>query len=487
MKKQLEKSSGVTLIVLVITIVVLIVIATISITLSLREGGIFGTAETAKQMQELAGIKEESDLIKSDLMTESYTEKVVEVNKSTLMKSLEKHFEGTIEGNKVIVKDGKYEILVDNNLNITVEERIIDVWDGTTIDTEWYDDSKNDFKIKTAAQLAGLSQIVSTGNYLMGKNIYLENDIDLNNKNWTSIGSTSYFSGNFYGQNNTIYNLNSENKTYDGLFGLLYKAQIKDLNVENIRINNSVYSGGIASFVYDGATIQNVNLSGDITINTLYTGGGIVGWTQGNCIIQEITLTGNVKVVGPYYVAGIAGYSTGIPTIKDITIKVDDESYVKATSAESINNVGGIVGVCTGSFAEPNINFATIENCYSNINVVIAGVGAGGIAGYVDAAIIKNCKVEADVSLNAVTNEGKEYLTIGGITGYTCHSGDVNNVTIDNCTFNGNLKYSINGEIQSDVTYSNNGIAGCDRINTSQNLKVNNCYFNKTQVNIGVN
>ena len=121
-KKQFKKASGITLIALVITIVVLIVLATISITLTLKDGGIFGTAETAKQMQEMAGIKEEADLVKNDLITKSYTEEGVEFNKYTLLQALKDHFNGTIDGDKVIVKDGKYEIIVDDNLNITVQK-----------------------------------------------------------------------------------------------------------------------------------------------------------------------------------------------------------------------------------------------------------------------------------------------------------------------------------------------------------------------------
>ena len=36
-----------------------------------------------------------------------------------------------------------------------------DIWDGTTVDTSWYDANNEDFTIDTAAKLAGLAQIVN--------------------------------------------------------------------------------------------------------------------------------------------------------------------------------------------------------------------------------------------------------------------------------------------------------------------------------------
>ena len=120
-KKEFKKASGITLIALVITIVVLIVLGTVSITLTIRNGGIFGAAETAKQMQEMTAIKEEADLVKNELITKKYTEGA-EVNKATLLTALKDHFNGTIEGDKVIVNNGKYEIVVDDNLNMTVQK-----------------------------------------------------------------------------------------------------------------------------------------------------------------------------------------------------------------------------------------------------------------------------------------------------------------------------------------------------------------------------
>ena len=349
-----------------------------------------------------------------------------------------------------------------------------------------------------------------------GKTIYLEGKIDLNNKNWNPIGTLKYFYGKFNGKNNTIYNLKLDGSNYSGLFGLLAGAEIKDLNIENVNISNCYWGGSVASYscgntvienvnvtgnvtlsglyyiggiigqVKDNTTIKNINMNGNITISGQYITAGIVAEAQNNTIVQDTNLSGNIIITGPYYVAGVSGYITGVPTIKNVKIEANEESKIVGTASDSINNAGGIVGNCVGSYFEGVITYATIEDCTSNIDVIISGAGAGGIAGYIDATKIKNCTSGADVILDAKASD-EEYLTIGGISGYTCNSDNTisstNNVILEECTFNGNLIYKVNGEAQSNVEFSNNGIAGCDRLYTSQNLKIINCSFNDNLIN----
>ena len=93
-----------------------------------------------------------------------------------------------------------------------------DVWDGTTSDTSWYNDSFTNFTISTAAQLAGLRSLVNQGTDFSGKTITLEDNLDLGGNKWTPIGyitssnnETHYnrcFAGTFNGNNKTISGLN---------------------------------------------------------------------------------------------------------------------------------------------------------------------------------------------------------------------------------------------------------------------------------------
>lgn len=61
-------------------------------------------------------------------------------------------------------------------------------WDGTTVDTSWYDDNTTDteFTISDSADLAGLAELVNEGNNFSGKTIKLGADIDLGGKDVTA-------------------------------------------------------------------------------------------------------------------------------------------------------------------------------------------------------------------------------------------------------------------------------------------------------------
>ena len=96
-----------------------------------------------------------------------------------------------------------------------------DTWDGSA-DTSWYTEpsTTNTYTITTAAQLAGLAQLVNDGNSFSGKTVKLGADIDLAGKEWTPIGkSGAMFQGTFDGGENTISNLKiSSEESYVGLF-----------------------------------------------------------------------------------------------------------------------------------------------------------------------------------------------------------------------------------------------------------------------------
>lgn len=57
-------------------------------------------------------------------------------------------------------------------------------WDGTTVNTNWYDDNTNaaEFTISDSADLAGLAKLVNAGNNFSDKTIKLGADIDLGGK-----------------------------------------------------------------------------------------------------------------------------------------------------------------------------------------------------------------------------------------------------------------------------------------------------------------
>ena len=94
----------------------------------------------------------------------------------------------------------------------------------TEATTTWFsqDTTANSFTITNAAALAGLAKLVNEGNNFSGKTIMLGNDINLNSKEWTPIGTDDNpFSGTFDGSGYTLcaLTINRPNDDYVGLFG----------------------------------------------------------------------------------------------------------------------------------------------------------------------------------------------------------------------------------------------------------------------------
>ena len=75
--------------------------------------------------------------------------------------------------------------------------------------------------ITSAEELAWLAQQVNSGRSFTS--VFLDQDIDLNGKAWSPIGTQAHpFSGTFYGNGHTVSNLLvTAGGSYQGLFGYL--------------------------------------------------------------------------------------------------------------------------------------------------------------------------------------------------------------------------------------------------------------------------
>lgn len=165
--------------------------------------------------------------------------------------------------------------------------------------------------------------IVNT--YLMGKYI-LTNDIDLLDTNWVSLGNdiSSPFTGTFDGNNKTISNLKIDvvDQNTVGLFGVIENATIKNLNIEKIDLDILF------------------NASGDLVV------GGLTGYSLYS-VIDSVNISGDIDVT------------------------------VDRTFELSYNEIGGLIGVNTG----------TVYECSSSVNLNISnlfegGLSVGGLIGY---------------------------------------------------------------------------------------------------------
>ena len=232
-------------------------------------------------------------------------------------------------------------------------------WDGT-VDTEWYDASKNEFEIGTAAQLAGLAQLVNSGTETFpDKTIKLTADIDLGGKTWTPIGNSSKasfaFKGIFYGQGHTISNLYVPDTYCPGLFG----------NVNNV---NSL----IQDLVVTG-TVMASEIAGD---DGDYSVGGVCCETNGT--IQNCGFYGKIAA-DEYFIDEVDGNRGGV---------VGDGKAVNcwfySTDADSDAGV-------TGN------RIAT--NCYQNVSDSVKGTyrtneefANGTVVGLLNANLPEGCK-----------------------------------------------------------------------------------------------
>ena len=231
-----------------------------------------------------------------------------------------------------------------------------------TEDTSWGSnyDSRTEFIIEDAgdlAQFAVMVNAVDAGKDFSGKTVQLTADINLENQEWTPIGTLdNEFKGTFDGNGKTISGLKITQVTTDGYAGL---------------------------FGTNSGTVTNLAVSGDITVTSeMVTAGGIVGDNYGS--ISKCYSEVDITVTAPTaYIGGIAGGSNNAITN---CYSTGDISITSSTSGnQDLALGGGIVGSSTGS----------VSYCYAAGNVTASATtaSAGGIAGLSkeDESSISNC------------------------------------------------------------------------------------------------
>ena len=151
-----------------------------------------------------------------------------------------------------------------------------------------------DIWIKNEAELALLAYQVNNGVDRFYKPIvHLEADLDMSGYEWTPIGTADRpFMGNFDGQGHTISGIwiNPNNTgDYQGLFGYVKGMvrgksdgcdYIKNLTLTNTNVTGGKYVGGVAGFVLNQATLQNIFCQANVKGNEHV--GGIVGRGEGH-------------------------------------------------------------------------------------------------------------------------------------------------------------------------------------------------------------
>lgn len=363
-----------------------------------------------------------------------------------------------------------------SNWKIEIEpiyEGNFNIWRGDIKDPQQDPTDPNLFTINSPAELAGLAKMVNAGNDFAGKTVKLNVDCDLNNINWTPIGTDTHpFNGVFDGNGKTISNLNitlgSAQSVPAGLFGAVKRngsnlGSVRNLTIDGAKINTlavlpAKHATGVAvGWVYTSGPIENVTVR-NAEIDSYRWTGGVVGKGYGsvnNCTAENIditlhfektaegwdncdkaggimgqqdeggyTLTGNkatnINIVGYRHVGALFGYvNSGYDNShKTMTGNTATGGTLTQTLAHNYKNIasGELFGEITG-FLGNNVD----QSGNSHSGVVINA-----------AAIVNN----AATLVTAATNGG--YIVLDGNIDMSSVSGSITLTQPTNIDLNGN-------------------------------------------------
>lgn len=315
-----------------------------------------------------------------------------------------------------------------------------DIWDGQ-VDIDWYDSSniKDSYDILNAKQLAGLAQLVNSGEDFNGVVINLTTNIDLNNIEWTPIGGSNQLEGvTFNGNGYMVKNLKVTNKFSSGLFGWIVDCQLNNLSVEGEIITRSGYAGMLAADVIN-TNVYQCYTSGSITMyGTDYNEygdavGGVIGQYYNedenvNGYIKECGSSVTINAVTPGQYAGVIGWAS---TYNDSsTYEISDCYFSGVLSisdpSSATNGIGGIilsVGADFGHADLPSGNYI-VKNCYVSGTVENTGDSTSALGIAIVDGTVDNCYWNSSLQIDGVQqlvwNKSKQDFDSG--TGQTTNT-----------------------------------------------------------------
>lgn len=308
----------------------------------------------------------------------------------------------------------------------------------------------DEVEICNAGGLKWVADQVNSGkDYFAGKAVKLVADIDLNNEEWTPIGSATKdhgFMGNFDGNGFVVKNLHitnialdADNYAYAGLFGVTEgvdknnQNSIKNLTIENVNINTTgrIVAAAIAYPYY--TALENIKVNGTVVIKGGDYTAGVLAYTRRLVDAKNIAIEASQGLVQGNITVG--GVISDIQMNGGLTANYSNFSATGLT-INGVKNVGGISGIISNQI----LNGATVKNVIINCDDVREGIISGSVG---EASAINNVVVE-NVS-------GVDYYV-----GATYDSGKSSEVTIDGVVY----EYQADGSILvDDLKLVANGVA----------------------------
>ncbi len=308
------------------------------------------------------------------------------------------------------------------------------------------------YLISTLAELKAFRDSVNAGNTYIKEYVKLTADIDLNNEEWTPIGTENNpFKGVFDGDGYTISNLkitkeldNVAGNNRLGLFGVVgtsfddgSKSTVKNLNISNVSVTGSLYVSAIIGTGY--CTVENCHIFRDINIKGYCYVGGIVGGGYAkinNCSVIDTTEDGGVISGTGSYIGGIQGF-TGEDT------RLIQNCTVKSLAISGTDTTGGIVGM-------------------SHKDVIIT-----------------DCTVE-DLAITISATDGTSGAIAGAVNGTDTQLSKLYNNTVTDTTVNGTETTAVTGGNNSNGNANDNYIVGNNVVLDSSNKVVSGTFTKAT-------
>jgi hypothetical protein len=224
---------------------------------------------------------------------------------------------------------------------------------------------ENPYLITTPAELHAMRQDLEA-HYRLGSDINLAASVAWNNGlGWEPVGtgaSGQQFTGSLDGNGFEIRNLtiNRFVSGFQGLFGDVTNAEIRDVRLAVVHVSGASYTGGLAGRI-TGTVVNNSSVSGEVVGRGNYIG-GVIGASGGTSFIHYVSA--DVSVMGDGDVGGLIGsgsaqirhswtigsvFSRGITAgglvghYNASTSRAIADSYSHA-SVSGLKNVGGLVG-----------------------------------------------------------------------------------------------------------------------------------------------
>ena len=277
-----------------------------------------------------------------------------------------------------------------------------------TADTSWYDASKSEFVITTAAQLLGMSKV--GGNY-SGKTIKLGADITVNTGDaaswataapetvWTPV---SGFAGTFDGDGHTVSGLYAKGMGDAGMFdGTAETAVIRNFRLVNSYFYGTFCAGAVTAA--GGGTYERI-YSDAITASKEYHAGGIFGLATKPVTVRECWFDGKVSIT-MRYAGGIVGNGNNQPVVIEHCLN-SGEIY----TSQNIAGNSHIAGMCGR-----NDNSTVINDCLNTglIHSAYQDNGNNDVMGSVFGSCAQNLKTSVVKITNSYGTEDSCPKTVG--------------------------------------------------------------------------